>query len=235
MGRPDANASFAGAVAWYPVVGLIIGLVVGLITLALSCLVPPLVCGALGCLAWAAVTGGLHLDGVADCGDGMLVEAAKERRLEIMKDPRLGTFGAMALFFVLLVKFTTLASLTEQLQPLSMASAGHFLLVCCLAAMLGRCSNFLAMRLPSARPGGMGSTSVAGLTSRHSLCAALAALLISAVNGLTGLMALAAGLAMTGLFLAAAKKRLGGVTGDVYGCLNELVESTVLVAACCML
>lgn len=234
VGRPDAAASFAGAVAWYPVIGLVVGLVAGLITLAASCLLPPLVCGALGCLAWAAVTGGLHLDGVADCGDGMLVEASRERRLEIMKDPRLGTFGALALFFVLLVKFASLASLAAGLQLLSPAAATHFLMVCILAAVLARCANFAAMRLPSARPGGMGSMSVAGLTARHSLAAALAALFVSAASGLTGLAALLAAAAMTGLFLSAAKKRLGGVTGDVYGCLTELVECTVLVAACCL-
>ena len=64
-------------------------------------LLPPVLCGFIGCLVWVGITGGLHLDGVADCGDGLLVEAPPARRLEIMKDSRLGTFGALALFFVL--------------------------------------------------------------------------------------------------------------------------------------
>lgn len=231
VGQPEQVTSFAGVVAWFPAVGLVIGLVIGLVVWAAALVLPPLVCGALGCLAWIAITGGLHMDGVADCGDGMLVEAPKERRLVIMKASRLGTFGALALVSVVLFKFATLASLAGASQP-EPHSCLHLVLTCAMAAILGRCSTFWAMRLPSARPGGMGSTTVAGVTARHTFWACASALVICALNGLAGLAALAVALAVAGIFLSAAKKRLGGVTGDVYGCLIELTECAVLTVAC---
>ena len=65
-----------------------------------------------GRLAW--LPGGLHLDGVADCGDGLFVSASAERRLEIMQDPRLGAFGALALFFALLLKAAALYAIPQK-------------------------------------------------------------------------------------------------------------------------
>ncbi len=228
---PDPMTPYAGAGAWFPAVGLIVGLLAGSVTWLATLFLPALLCGALGCLTWTAVTGGLHLDGVADCGDGMLVEADRERRLAIMKDSRLGTFGALALFFVLLFKFAALACLAATTAPNALSwvrLAG----VCAMAAILGRCTPFLAMHLPCARPGGMGCDSMHGLTSKHAFFAALSALAICALNGPTGVVVLLATLTAAALFLAAAKKRLGGVTGDVYGCLIELTECVALAMAC---
>lgn len=231
LGQPDQVTSFAGVVAWFPAVGLVIGILIGLVVWATALALPPLLCGAIGCLAWIAITGGLHMDGVADCGDGMLVEAPREKRLVIMKDSRLGTFGALALFSVVLLKFATLSTLAGTVQPTAYSCA-NLAGVCAMAAILGRCSTFLAMRLPSARPGGMGSTTVAGVNSRHAFWAGASALAICALNGLAGVAALALALGVAAIFLSAAKKRLGGVTGDVYGCLIELTECAVLTVAC---
>lgn len=108
----------------------------------------------IGCLVWVFITGGLHLDGVADCGDGLLVEAPPERRLEIMKDSRLGTFGGAALFFVLALKATALCTLAASFDGswsglLTLAGA------CCMAGALARSMVFQAMHVPSARPGAL--------------------------------------------------------------------------------
>ncbi|WP_300671404.1 adenosylcobinamide-GDP ribazoletransferase, partial [uncultured Akkermansia sp.] len=70
-----------GISAWLPLVGLVVGGLAGVLTWAATLLFPPLVCGVIGCACWVAVTGGLHLDGVADCGDGLPVEVPRERRL----------------------------------------------------------------------------------------------------------------------------------------------------------
>ena len=75
-----------GISAWLPLVGIVVGGLVGGLTFLSSLLFSPLLCGVIGCACWVAVTGGLHLDGVADCGDGLPVEVTRERRLEIMKD-----------------------------------------------------------------------------------------------------------------------------------------------------
>ena len=173
------------------------------------------------------VTGGLHLDGVADCGDGLIVEATRERRLEIMKDSRLGTFGGTALFFVLAFKIgalTGLAGTTPDFVPL--------LLGCCLAGCVARGMVFVAMRVPTARPGGLGEALHEGVTARHEAIALGLAVAVAALNGMRGLLALGAA-ALVGLFLlSAARKRLGGVTGDVFGCLVELTECAVLTVCC---
>ena len=102
-----------GISAWLPLVGLVVGGLAGGLTWAATLLFPSLVCGVIGCACWVAITGGLHLDGVADCGDGLPVEVPRERRLEIMKDSRLGTFGGTALFFNLAFKAASAASAAE--------------------------------------------------------------------------------------------------------------------------
>ena len=187
---------------------------------------PAPLCGIGAALVWTVVTGGLHLDGVADCGDGLLVETSPERRLAIMKDSRLGSFGALALFFVLSIKVAALAALAG-MPPL------HALGACCLAGLLGRCQVFAGMRLPSARPGGLGAMMHDGMKPRYAYTAlglCLAACLVMGRHGLYSL--LAAGLVAFWL-LSAARKRIGGVTGDVFGALIETTECAVL-AACCL-
>lgn len=143
-----------------------------------------------------------------------------------MKDSRLGSFGALALFFVLSTKVAALAALAGT-TPL------HALGACCLAGLLGRCQVFVGMRLPSARPGGLGSMMHDGMKPRYAYTAlglCLAACLVMGRHGLYGL--LAAGLVAFRL-LSAARKRIGGVTGDVFGALIETTECAVL-AVCCL-
>lgn len=111
IGSAPLPPTFRGVIVWLPAVGLIVGAVVAAAVKSAGLFLPAALCGVIGCLTWVAVTGGLHLDGVADCGDGLIVEATRERRLEIMKDSRLGTFGGTALFFVLAFKIGALAEL----------------------------------------------------------------------------------------------------------------------------
>ena len=142
-----------------------------------------------------------------------------------MKDSRLGTFGGAALFFILALKAAALGALagTFQADGSGPDAFAPLLLSCCLAGTLARCMVFAAMRVPSARP---------GVTSRHELIALAIGLGICAVNGVRGLYALAIALLAAYLLLSAAKKRLGGVTGDVFGCLVELTECVVLIVCC---
>lgn len=227
IGSAPLPPTFRGVIVWLPAVGLIVGAVVAAAVKIAGQFLPAALCGVIGCLTWVAVTGGLHLDGVADCGDGLIVEATRERRLEIMKDSRLGTFGGTALFFVLAFKIGALAELagtTPDFVPL--------LLGCCLAGCVARCMVFVAMRVPTARPGGLGEALHEGVTARHEAIALGLAVAVAALNGMRGLLALGAA-ALVGLFLlSAARKRLGGVTGDVFGCLVELTECAVLTVCC---
>ena len=91
VGSAPLPPTFQGVIVWLPAIGLIVGLLAALAVALATLLLPAQLGGVIGCLVWVFITGGLHLDGVADCGDGLLVEAPPERRLEIMKDSRLGT------------------------------------------------------------------------------------------------------------------------------------------------
>ena len=166
-----------GISAWLPLVGLVVGGLAGGLTWTATLLFPPLVCGVIGCACWVAVTGGLHLDGVADCGDGLPIEVSRERRLEIMKDSRLGTFGGTALFFNLAFKGAALATLAAH-------GSWELLLTAC------------------------------------------------ALAGWNGLYALLSALAGSMGLLLYARRRLGGVTGDVFGCTVECTEWLVLLTFC---
>ena len=222
IGSAPLPPTFRGVAVWLPVVGLIIGALVSLALGLAAQLLPASLCGVIGCLVWVAVTGGL------------IVEAPPARRLEIMKDSRLGTFGGAALFFILALKAAALGALagTFQADGSGPDAFAPLLLSCCLAGTLARCMVFAAMRVPSARPGGLGEALHEGVTSRHELIALAIGLGICAVNGVRGLYALAIALLAAYLLLSAAKKRLGGVTGDIFGCLVELTECVVLIVCC---
>lgn len=227
-GRPTVG--FQGAAGWLPVVGLVVGCLAGAVTVVAGRVFPPFACGVLGCLAWTAVTGGLHLDGVADCGDGLWVEADPPRRLEIMRDARLGTFGGAALFFVLAVKAAALAALVDGWGH----SVPAVLVACGCAGLLARAAVFLLMRRPSARPGGLGDALRAGVGRREERRAALltaAAVVLAVLTfGPAGLAAPAAVLCLTLALARGAERRLGGMTGDVFGCLVESAECAALLA-----
>lgn len=215
-----------GISAWLPLVGLVVGGLAGGLTWAATLLFPPLVCGVIGCACWVAITGGLHLDGVADCGDGLPVEVPRECRLEIMKDSRLGTFGGTALFFNLAFKGAALAALA------AFGSWELLLTACALAGLLARSQIFIAMRFPGARPGGMGEAFKQGTRPVHALIAAAVTLAACALAGWHGLYALLAALAGSTALLLYARRRLGGVTGDVFGCTVECTEWLVLLTFC---
>ncbi len=212
--------------AWFPLVGLLLGLLLAGARLGLARLFPDPLGAILVVALWAGLTGGLHLDGLADCCDGMLAAVTPERRLEIMKDPRLGTFGGAGLTLHLLIKTGALAALAVQPG----ADWTRALLPLLLAPALARWLILIAAVQPMARPGGLGAEFASGLSRRAFLCAALIPLALAGFGGLRGLAALAlAHLAVLGV-IRLARARLGGLTGDVLGLTVELGESAVLLA-----
>jgi adenosylcobinamide-GDP ribazoletransferase len=210
-------AGLGRAAYWFPLVGLGIGL--ALVTLRWLALrvFDPWLAGALTVAAWAALTGALHLDGLADCCDALLAPASRERRLEILRDPRVGSFGAVGLVLTLLLK--------------AGAAAQVALAALLLAPVWARLLLLIAARQPQARPEGMGAAFAAGLTPRRLGLAALVPVLLIPVSGmpLRGMAAAAVAAAVTAGVLRLAQARLGGVTGDVYGLVVELSELAVLL------
>jgi adenosylcobinamide-GDP ribazoletransferase len=215
------------AAAWFPLVGLIIGLLVAGAHLGLASVFPAPLAAVLTVTLWAALTGGLHLDGLADCCDGLLASVSAERRLEIMKDPRLGTFGGAGLLLHLLLKISALLAVPVVLPP----APGFMpaLLPLVLAPVLARWLILLVARQPMARPGGLGGDFSLGLNWRALAAAALLPLALVAFSGWRGLVAaLAAHLIALGV-IRLARARLNGVTGDVLGLTVELAEVGVLL------
>jgi adenosylcobinamide-GDP ribazoletransferase len=163
-----------------------------------------------------ALTGGLHLDGLADCCDGLLATTSRERRLEILRDPRLGSFGTIGLMLALLIK--TLAA----------AAVPPFALL--IAPVWARWLLLWAARQPQARMEGMGASFAAAVTLEViMIAAALPLLLLLLSNGHALIGALLALLAML-MLVRLARQRLGGITGDIYGLVVEVSEVIMLLA-----
>jgi len=210
----DWQAGDSGrASVWYPFVGLVIGGLTWLTWTGTMRIFPAPVAGILTLVLWVTLTGGLHLDGLADCCDGLLASTSVERRLEIMKDPRLGAFGGIGLILVLFLKAAILSTLTPE------TSLGII-----LAASLARWCILPAGRMPLARPSGLGADFAAGFHRKYIFLGAIIPLGLSIVLGIHGVISLLAGLVATALVLWLAKSRIGGVTGDVFGLVVEVVE-----------
>ncbi len=208
------------AAALFPLVGALVGLgVVGTRAAARALGAPPALAAALALVAWVALTGGLHLDGLMDAADGLLGGQTPERRLEIMRDERVGAFGALAAMLVLLTKYAALESV----------SGGAVV----LAAATGRWMLTAAMALfPYARPRGLGGMWHEQTTKRTLLAATFAVFAVMALLPEGRLWGAAAVGALSGWLAARwASRRIPGLTGDVYGALAEITEVVVVIIA----
>ena len=206
------------ATAFYPLIGLALGgALAGVGALAGGALEPALLAGVLVALL-AGVTGGLHLDGVADCFDALGVLGDRERRLSVMKDPRVGALGAAALMLVLIVKVLALAEAGWLLLPAGLALSRWLAVV-------------LAVTFPYARPSGTGSGVSAQAGWRELLLGGVLVVVAVAASGPAAWLG-ALG-AIVGVWLLARKMHtvLGGLTGDVYGAAVEIAELSFFLAA----
>jgi adenosylcobinamide-GDP ribazoletransferase len=185
---------------------------------------------ALAIALLAAATGGLHLDGLADTADGLGSRRPAPAALEIMRRPDVGPMGVAALVLVLLIQVAALGAIAR--IPAAAAAL-------VLAAVTGRVAVVVATGYPAARPGGFGAL-VAGRTAGRGRALTVVVLFgVVAAAGLAfgggwalavrGLGAALAGLLAGALLQYAAWRRLGGLTGDVFGAILEVSTATVLV------
>lgn len=224
----DARRSFAEAQWAAPVAGAVIASVgAGIYALALSAGLPSGPAAAIALGAILAVTGCLHEDGLADTADGLGGGATRARKLEIMRDSRIGTFGACALVLSLLLRWTALVELTAPGQVWPALLAAH---------AGSRALIPAALRwLPPARTDGLS----AGAGRPSSRTAGMGALVgVAALLTLGYLPALAA-VAILGLWFVAFRRfclrQIGGQTGDTIGALQQGGEIAVLLVASAML
>ena len=217
----------ARGVPWFVVIGAIIGALAGLVALVVSQTGGGIFIGAAAyVLALVLLTGGFHLDGLADTCDGIFSARSRERMLEIMKDSRLGTFGGLALVFAILIKVFAVIGLAH--LPVKEWVA---LLVC--APIAGRAALVLGMYGQRyAREGeGMGSLYIGQVSFRHAAFTLLGgALAVGLLAGLHGLAAMLVTYAVIYGLVHYLRRRLGGQTGDTLGALAETAEIVFLLA-----
>jgi adenosylcobinamide-GDP ribazoletransferase len=222
--RPPDRRTAAAAMYWAPVVGLVLGAAAAGVLLACRAgHSGPLLSAVLAIGVLAALSRGLHLDGLADLADGLGSRKPAAQALEIMKRSDIGPFGVVTLVLTLLVQVSALARADEIGRgPIAIAAA----------TVGSRLAITIACRrhVPSARPDGLGAL-VAG-TVRPTAAAALvvAALAGAAAIAWTYAVAIAIGLAVSLALTELSRRRLGGITGDVLGALAEITAAACLLA-----
>jgi len=207
------------AVAWFPLVGVALGLALYGVNTLSRLLFPASVSAALTLFAWIIFTRAFHLDGFMDTCDGLFGGWTPERRLEIMKDSRMGAFGVAGGILVLLTEFAALQSSANLFSALM------------LSTTLGRWASPLVIyAFPYAREGGLGIEMKRNVSIREiflaTLIAGITAWLVYEWTGFAVLL----GAAILGFLIAVyAMRLLPGLTGDIYGTVNTLVEMLVQV------
>jgi len=205
---------------YFAAVGALIGLAGGLVWWLAGQVAPAGIAAGLGLAAMMLLTGALHEDGLADCADGLGGGQSGEGALEIMRDSRVGTYGALALILSVGLRWAALAALAPIWGVLALAISGG----------IGRAMMVPATALVGyARAEGLGRSVAGGAGPVDLLVALGTALVLAVIGGWPGLVALALALAVTGRFLFFLTRRIGGYTGDGLGAMAQLGEITVIV------
>lgn len=229
---PDARAA-----RWFAPVGALIGGILGVAWWGAERLWPALLAAVVVVILDAALTGMLHLDGLADSADGLLAPLDRDRRLAAMRDARIGAFGVVGLVSVMLLRVGALASLAPDVllvTGLWAASRGLMALVMATVPYArpegGLATAFGAASAP-AGPGEHGERGGPGLIARG--VGTLLALAVAAVAGgfPAGLAAAVGLVGAGGAVVVLAQRRLGGYTGDVLGAAGVVGETCALLLA----
>lgn len=221
---PQRKREDLGKTVWaFPMVGLVVGVLATVVYAGASFFWPPPISALLAIAAQIFLTGALHEDGLADTGDGFGGGASRERKLEIMHDSRVGTYGALALIFSVMLRAAALVSISDSSQVAVAILA---------AAALSRGAVAGAMAwLPFARHDGLAFSA-----GRPNAARTILALAFSAAIALVLLPPKAAAITFVAAGLAAfavaflAKRAIGGQTGDVLGAAQQAAEIAMLLA-----
>ena len=220
--RRDAAADTARSVVWFPVVGGLVGAAIGAIAAGLEHVVPAAVAAAVAVLAGVLITGAFHEDGLADTADAIAGGWTRQRRFEILEDPRHGSYGVAALCGSIVLRVVAVASLGP-----ATAFAGLV-----AAHALGRGAAVVTMgAVPVARPDGLGADYARSMGPGRAVGAGAVAVAIGALATGWWVAPLASVAAFGAVAVAViAWRALGGITGDVLGAVEQLAECLVLVA-----
>ncbi|MBV8452300.1 MAG: adenosylcobinamide-GDP ribazoletransferase [Deltaproteobacteria bacterium] len=223
-GESATAAEVAASFGWFPLIGFILGAILTIADYMIASFIASAVRSALLVLALTAITGAIHLDGLADTADALSAGRDRARALEILRDSRIGTFGAVAVFFVLALKVAALASAAH-------SRSGALYLAPGIArwAMVA-----VPYRLTYLREYGAGSALLGIQAQRNlrvaSLVTLLAVLLAGSILTLRGILV---AIILVWIFRAFYTRWLGGVTGDLIGAAGEIIETATLIALTC--
>jgi len=217
-----AMKAYAHSAVFYPLVGLLIGVILAASYWILNLFMPPLLSATLTVVLMVLLTGGLHLDGLADTFDG-LAAAHKGEGMgkEVMRRPDIGAIGVIVLVLLLLTKIVTLGMIEEQYVY------GALIII----PVLGRWAMLFAIYFyPYARKEGMGKEIKAVFTLKYFILATLTMSAIClVVKGWIGVLLIVATILLVILVAGYMKGKFTGLTGDNYGTINEFSETLVLV------
>jgi len=210
----------------YPLIGAAVGVLAGLAYATATWLALPAFAAAIAGLAVAMlVTGALHEDGLADVADGFGGGSGRERKLAIMRDSRIGSYGVLALVLVLAARGGGMAAIGEPGAVLAALVAAHALSRSGLVVMMWRRppARSDGLAVATGRPGGADALAAAMLGVLP------AVLLLPVEVAVTAILATAI---LQGVLALAADRQIGGITGDVLGAAQQLGEAAVLLVAC---
>lgn len=220
-GLSTASDELARSTPWFPIVGAGIGAIIATAYVGFSLLLPNMVAAVLAVSAGALLTGALHEDGLGDVADAFAGGWTVERRLEILDDPRQGTFGVIALTAVFLTRVSAMATL-DTYSALALIPAAH---------ALSRVPGIVLMRRqPLARTEGLAFAFAGNLTPVHEIGGIIIGVTIGEL--LIGSWVVAAVVLCVFVSLgmsALARNKVGGIGGDVLGAVQQLSELAVLL------
>ncbi len=220
--RPASEDAVAASFTWFPIVGFMLGAALVGEDWLLAHVFAQVIRSVLIVLSLTLITGAVHLDGLADTADAFGAGRDRERALEILRDSRVGTFGASAIFFDLTLKILALSTL----------AGGRRVAALLIAPMLARWAMLflVATGLPYLRSSGAGSTLLASISRKGGSTGRIVTFFTFIIAMLVGNpIRLAAAIVVVFAMRLFYGRWLGGVTGDLIGACGELVEIAVLV------
>lgn len=228
--RQVEPADLARSMRWFPLVGLGIGLfLVAINTLVAVIGLSHIVTATFLLLALTASSGALHIDGLADMCDGFYAGKTREEIVKVMRDPHIGVMGVLGIVFILLIKWSVLVSL------LSLTGTAYINKTLILAPLLGRWTMVVATAFgPYAEVAGSGTgKAFAENISGKDWAIASVITLVAAValTPIIGFLLMLVSLITVVTIVLVARRVLGGVTGDILGAVNEIIETVVLFGA----
>lgn len=217
--------NLSASLTYFPIVGVLLGLfLVGINNVLLILNFQEMISNILLVISLAVLTGGMHLDGVADTFDAMLSGRDKEDMLRIMRDPHIGVMGVLSIISVLLLKISFLSSL----------NIGAKLAALVLSCTLSRWAQvFLMLFFPYARAEGKAKVFMRNINVKIVILATLIALCFSLlIMRLEGVYLILIAALSGYLICNSVNKKIGGITGDTLGAVSELIEVIVLLSIC---